>query len=135
MAKAIMKPKRILADDLALVKEGWKLYEQADPEPVYFYLARVYGVVRAWPKADRARCAQEMLKLTNKQVSSNHAARGRSHTCRGFDVTLSPRVTSQTSLRSLPGGIFQSCMFARGRSVRRNSRSTGTAPRRSQKSM
>jgi hypothetical protein len=68
MANAIMKPKKTLAEDRALVKEGWKLYEQADPEPVYLYLARVYGVVRAWPKADRARCARELLKLANKQA-------------------------------------------------------------------
>jgi hypothetical protein len=70
MATGIMKPETNLAETLARVKEGWKLYEQADLEPVYLYLTRVYGVVRAWPKADRAMRARELLKLANKQVAA-----------------------------------------------------------------
>lgn len=70
MATENTRPTKNLADDLARVKEGWKLYEQADPEPVYLYLARVYRLVRAWPKADRARCAGELLKLANKRAAA-----------------------------------------------------------------
>jgi len=68
MANAMMKPKRDLADALAVMQEGWKIYEDADPDPVCLYLARVYKFVRAWPKEQRAKYARELRILAKKKV-------------------------------------------------------------------
>jgi hypothetical protein len=71
MAVGMMKPERNLTDDLERIQEGWKLYEYADPDPVYLYLARVYKVVTGWPQEHRAKYARQLLILAKKKAPAN----------------------------------------------------------------
>jgi len=68
MENAIVKSKINLTNAMAVMQKGWKIYEDADPDPVYRYLARVYKVVRAWPKEQRAKYARELRILAKKKV-------------------------------------------------------------------
>lgn len=70
MATAIMTSAKQLKDEFALVVEGWVEFQHASPDPVYLYLSRVYGVVRRWPKEDRVKNAQGMLRLADKTAAA-----------------------------------------------------------------